>query len=172
MQVRWRALVLPGPSWSLGRHGTRKAAHCDEQEKPQSSFREGVHMSECLPLRRRCVLVVQTLSSEVGPRCRWAACLGQTFLPASSGDFRVAPRPAWKVRRTGSLECLPHIVWRGIPRTSESRLRLSFNHSEDCSVLPIVVVMQFADVELMLLEEVPSKLPHHRELGFIPMVTR
>ena len=44
-----------------------------------------------------------------------AACVGQTFLSASWGDFPVAPRPDWKVRRTGRLESLLHLVWRGIP---------------------------------------------------------
>ena len=35
--------------------------------------------------------------------------MGQTFLSASWGDFPVAPRPDWKVRRTGRLESLPYI---------------------------------------------------------------
>ena len=49
-------------------------------------------------------------------------------------------------------------------------LELSFNDSEDCSVLPIVVVKQFADSELTPFEKVAAKFPHHRELSFIPMV--
>lgn len=49
-------------------------------------------------------------------------------------------------------------------------LRLAFNHSEDRSVLPIVVVMQFADIGLAPLKEVTSKFPHHRELAFIAVV--
>ena len=40
--------------------------------------------------------------------------MGQTFLSASWGDFPVAPKPDWKVRRTGRLESLPHVDWRGI----------------------------------------------------------
>ena len=52
------------------------------------------------------------LNSEVGQRHCKAASVGQTFLSASWGDFPVAPRPDWKVRRTGRLESLPHMVWR------------------------------------------------------------
>jgi hypothetical protein len=45
------------------------------------------------------------------PRCCNAACVGQTFLSASWGDFPVAPRPDWKVRQTGRLESLPYFAW-------------------------------------------------------------
>jgi len=41
--------------------------------------------------------------------------MGQTFLSASWGDFPVAPRPDWKVRRTDRLESLPYTVWRDTP---------------------------------------------------------
>jgi len=57
---------------------------------------------------------VLNLNSEVGQRDWKAAYVGQTFLSASWGDFPVAPRPDWKVRRTGRLESLPHINGRGI----------------------------------------------------------
>jgi len=44
--------------------------------------------------------------------CR-AACVGQTFLSASEGrSSRSAPD--WEVGRTGRLESLRHIVWRGV----------------------------------------------------------
>ena len=50
------------------------------------------------------------LNSEVEQRRCKAAGVGQTFSSASWDDFPVAPRPDQKVRRTGRLEGLPHIV--------------------------------------------------------------
>jgi hypothetical protein len=41
------------------------------------------------------------LNSEVGQRCRRAACVGQTFLSASWGDFPVAPNA-----------CSARFLWR------------------------------------------------------------
>src|SRR5262245_18561481 len=49
-------------------------------------------------------------------------------------------------------------------------LRLAFNDGEDGSVLPIVVVLHFADIGLAPLKEVTSKFPHHRELAFVAVV--
>ena len=56
------------------------------------------------------------------------------------------------------------------PWCGSRRLPLSFDHGEDCLVPPIVLIVQFTDVDLALFEKVVSKFPHHRELSFIPMV--
>jgi len=56
------------------------------------------------------------------------------------------------------------------PGCGSRRLPFSFDHGEDCLVPPIVIVVQFTDVDLALFEKVVSKLPHHRKLSLIPMV--
>jgi hypothetical protein len=66
-----------------------------------------------------------SLSCEVGQGCKQVACLGQTFLSASWGEFPVAPRPNWKVRRTGRLESPPHSCLTRIRRFSTSEFRVS-----------------------------------------------
>ena len=60
--------------------------------------------------RNRCL----NLNSEVGRRDAKAAGVGQTFLSASWGDFLVALKPDWKLRRWSFYICPPYFS-RGTP---------------------------------------------------------
>ena len=77
-----------------------------QSEISQWSRRDGFR---CAGRRERPACHSLNVNSEVGQRCRrLLAWGGHSCLPV--GRLSSRPRPDWKVRRTGRLEGLPHIV--------------------------------------------------------------